>query len=61
MFSTSKFLRHVCVCVIKNNCVEELLFSLNIMLRLNKSDTLETYEKYFYLKVYDTINNLGRN
>ena len=31
------------------------------MLRLNKSDTLETYEKYFYLKVYDTINNLGRN
>ena len=40
---------------------EEILFSLNIMLRLIKSDRLKTIEKYFHLKGYDTINNHGRN
>ena len=29
--STCKFLRHVCDCGIKNNCLEEPFFSLNIM------------------------------
>ena len=32
-----KFPYHVHDCVIKNNCLEESFFSLNIMLRLNES------------------------
>ena len=59
--STCKFPRHVYDCGIKNNCLKEPFFSLNIMLRLNKSDRFETIEKYFHLKGYDTMNNPGRN
>ena len=54
---TCKFPRHVYDCGIKNNCLEESFFSLNIMLRLNKSDRLETIEKHFHLKGYDTMIN----
>ena len=39
---------------------EEPFFSLN-MLRLSKSDRLETIEKHFHLKGYDTMNRPGRN
>ena len=46
---------------IKNKCQEELFFSLNIMLQLNKSDRFVTTEKYFHLKGYGTMNNPGRN
>ena len=46
--STCKFPCHVYDCGIKNNCLEELFFSLNIMLRLNKNDRLETIEKHFH-------------
>ena len=59
--STCKFLHHVYGCGIKNNCLEEPFFSLNIMLQLNKSDRLETSEKHFHLKGHDTMNNSGRN
>ena len=59
--STYKFPRHVYDCGIKNNYLEEPFFSLNIMLRLNKSDRLETIQKNFHLKGYDTTNNPGRN
>ena len=59
--STCKFPRHVYDCGIKNNCLEEPFFSLNIMLRLNKSGRLETIEKHFHLKCYDTMNNPGGN
>ena len=59
--STCKFPRHVYDCGIKNNCLEEPFFSLNIMLRLNKSDRLETIEEHFHLKGYDTMNNPGKN
>ena len=59
--STCKFPRHVYDCGIKNDCLEEPSFSLNIMLRLNKSDIPETFKKYFHLKGYDTMNNPGRN
>ena len=45
----------------KSRSLEEPFFSLNIMLRLNKSDRLETIENHFHLKRYDTMNNLGRN
>ena len=31
------------------------------MLRLNKSDSLETIKKHFHLKGYDTVNNPDRN
>ena len=58
---TCKFPRHVYDCGIENNCLKEPFFSLNIMLRLNKSDRFETIEKYFHLKGYDTMNNPGRN
>ena len=30
------------------------------MLRLDKSDRLETIENHFHLKRYDTMNNLGK-
>ena len=59
--STCKFPRHVYDCGIKNNCLEEPFFSLNNMLQLNKKDRLETIEKHFHLKDYDTMNNPGRN
>ena len=59
--STCKFPRHVYDCGIENNCLEELFFSQTIKLRLNKSDRLETIEKYFHLEGYYTINNPGRN
>ena len=36
--STCKSPHHVYDCGIKNNCLEEPFLSLNIMLRLNKSD-----------------------
>ena len=48
-------------CGIKNNCLEEHFFSLNITLRLNKSDSLETIEKHFHLKGYDKMNIPDRN
>ena len=59
--STRKFPRHVYECGTKNNCLEEPFFSLNIMFWLNKSDRLETIEKHFHLKGYDTMSNPGRN
>ena len=49
--SICKSPRHVYDWGIKNNCLEEPFFSLNIMLRLYKSDRLETIEK----------NSPGRN
>ena len=58
---TCKFPRYVYDGGIKNDCVEESFFSLNIMLRLNKNDRLETTEKHFHLKGYDTMNNPSKN
>ena len=43
------------------NCLEEQFFSLNIMLRLNKSERLETIEKLFHLNGYNTVKSPGRN
>ena len=59
--ATYKFPRHVHDCGIKNNCLEEPFFSLNIMLRLNKSNRLETIKNHVHLKGYDTMNNPYRN
>ena len=52
--STCKFPRHVYDCGINNNFLEEPFFSLNIMLRLNKSDRLEVTD--FYINTYDVIS-----
>ena len=59
--SVCKFLRHVQNYGIKNNCLKELFFSLNIMLQVSKSDRRETIEKHFHLKVFDAMNNTDRN
>ena len=59
--STCNLPRHVCVCGNKNNCLNEPFFTLDIILRLNKSDRLETFENDFHLKGCDTMNNPGRN
>ena len=58
--STCKFPRHVFSCGTKNNNPKEPFFSIDIMLRLNQSDKLETLEKHFNLKGYDTLNNPSR-
>ena len=39
--TTCNFQRHVHKCIIKNNCLEEPFFSLNVMLQLNKSEDLK--------------------
>ena len=50
--SACNFMRHVYVSGIKNNRLEKPLFSLNIMLQLNKSGRLEIIEKHFHLKSF---------
>ena len=40
-------------CGIKNNRLKEPFFTVNIMLRLNKSGRFETTEKHSYLKSYE--------
>ena len=59
--STCKFPCRVYDSGIKNMSLEEPFFSLNIRLRLNKSDILGTIENHFHLKGYDTMINLGKN
>ena len=59
--STCKLPFHVYNWGIKNDRLEEPFFGLNIMLRLNKGERLETIEKHLYLKDYDTRNNPRRN
>ena len=59
--ATCKFLRRLYDCGINNNCLEKPFFSLNIILRLNKSDRLETIAKHSHLKGYDTMKNPSRN
>ena len=59
--STCKLPRHIYDCGTKNRCLEKPFFSPNIILQLSKSDRLETIEKDFHLKGYDTMNNPGKN
>ena len=54
--STCKFPRHVYDCGIKNNCLKEPFFEINVMLKLNNSHRVEMFEKMFHLKGYDTLN-----
>ena len=51
--SRCKFPRNIYDCGIKKNCLEEPFFGLNILLRFNKSDRLETIETYYiYIYIY---------
>ena len=43
-------------CAMKNKCLKEPYFQLNIMMKLKDSRQLEFYENYFHKKGYDTIN-----
>ena len=40
----------------KNKCLKEPYFQLNIIMKLKDSRQLEFYENYFHKKGYDTIN-----
>ena len=54
--STCKFPINVYHCAVKNKCLKEPHFQLNIMMKLKGSRQLEFYENYFHKKGYDTIN-----
>ena len=56
--STCKFPIHVYHCDIKNKCLKELCFQLNIMLKLKDSRLIKLHESHFPKKGYDTINCL---
>ena len=54
--STCKFLIHIYHCALKNKCLKEPYFLLNIMKKLKGSQQLEIYENHFHKKGYDSIN-----
>ena len=57
---TGNSLRHISSCGVESNCLQETFFRLKFMLRLNKSNTFETLQKYFHLKDFDAMSNLNR-
>ena len=54
--STSKFLIQVYYCAMKNKCLKEQYFQLNVMMTLKDSRQFEFYENHFHKKGYDAIN-----
>ena len=52
---TCKFSIHVYKCGLKNKCLNEPVFEIN-MSALKSSNQLETYENYFHKRGYDTLN-----
>ena len=54
--STCKFPIHVYKCDLKNKCLNEPIFEINVMMKPKNSIQLETYENYFHKKDYDTLN-----
>ena len=48
--STCKFPIHVYKYGLKNKCLNEPLFEINVMMKLKSSNQLETYENYFHKK-----------
>ena len=54
--STCKFPIHVYHCNIKNKCLKEPYFQLNIMMKLKDSRQLELYQNHFHKNGYDTID-----
>ena len=51
--STCKFPIHVCKCGLKNKCLNEPFFEINLMMKLKSSNQMKTYENYFHKKGYD--------
>ena len=54
--STCKFHIHVYHRAMKNKCLKDSYFQLNIMMKLKDSWKIEFYENHFHKKGYDTIN-----
>ena len=53
--STCRFPIHVYKCGLKNKCLNETFFKINVMMKLKSGNQLETYENYFHKKGYDTV------
>ena len=54
--STCKFPTHVHHCAMKDKCLKETYFQLNIIMKLKDSRQLKLYENHFHKNGYDTIN-----
>ena len=54
--SKCKFLMHVYKCGLKNKCLNEPFFEINVMMKLKNNNQLETYENYIHKKGYDVLN-----
>ena len=54
--STCKILIHVYMCGLKNKCLSEPFFEINVMMKLKSSNQLETNKSYFVKEGYDTLN-----
>ena len=54
--SRFKFPIHVYKYGLKNKCLNELFFEINVMMTMKSSNQLETYENCFHKKRYDTLN-----
>ena len=54
--STCKFPIHVYHCAMKNKCLNEPYFQLNIIMKLKDSRQLEFYENHLHKNGCDTIN-----
>ena len=49
--STYKFPIYVYKCDFKSKCLNKPFFEINVMMKLNSNNQLETYENYFHKKV----------
>ena len=54
--STCKYPIHVYHCAMKDKCLKEPFFELNILMKPKDSRQLKLYENHFQKKGYDTIN-----
>ena len=54
--STTKFPIHLYHCAMKNTCLKEPYFQLNLMMKLKDSRQSEFQEKHFHKKDSDTGN-----
>ena len=43
-------------CGLKNKCLNEPFFEINVMMKLKSSNKFETYENYFHKKGSDGLN-----
>ena len=54
--SAGKFPIHVYHCAMKNKCLKEPYFQLNIIMKLKNSRQIDFFENHFDKKDYDTMN-----